>query len=109
MKLRHRLKQRNKRRHLNGATKATRVAAKDTAIIPTGYYCYGNIVPSPPGESWALYSFTPCPYWEKLPGKYCARCNYLEEDDDGILWDRVKICDHERHDEFDEVEIEQQA
>lgn len=68
-------------------------------LIPKGDYCYtitGPLytnkdgVPALPVEV--------CPYWESRP-EDSAYCSYLNESDDLLLADQVKICNVNMHEE----------
>lgn len=62
---------------------------KTDEAIPHGPYCYGSL--SPMDERGIMRVHGKCPYWESR-GERLAYCRYLQQEDDFILWDQVKIC-----------------
>jgi hypothetical protein len=64
----------------------------DKTVIPKGDYCYTitrQVYTNKDGIP--VLPIKLCPYWERR-GEYEAYCHYLNEEDDTILWDQVKIC-----------------
>jgi hypothetical protein len=64
----------------------------DKTVIPKGDYCYtitGPVYTNKDGIP--TLPTKRCPYWEHLPFG-SAYCSYLDERDDLLLVDQVKIC-----------------
>lgn len=82
--------------------------AKDTSVIPNGYYCYTSIGRHPNGRM----KIKTCPYWSADASKpeqqdgYCAflgKGDWMENGTD-LLWDMVKECGIKENDDSEKEE-----
>ena len=45
-----------------------------------------------------------CPYWNRETDEHSAYCEYMDEHDNTVLWDQVKICGVRDDIDFEDLE-----
>jgi len=59
---------------------------------------------SPPGGGWPTMPIKLCPYWNRETDEHSAYCEYMDERDNTVLWDQVKICGVRDDIDFEDLE-----